>query len=239
MRLFWKIAGSLLSCAAAASAAAGSFSIAPIRVELGGAHRTEVLTVHNDGDEPITLQLKASAWSQTGGEESYADTRELLITPPVLQIPAHGDQIVRAALRREPAATQELSYRLFFEEIPQPAPKGFVGLRIALHVSLPVFVAPGATAQAVVNWQGHWTADGALQLQADNVGAEHEQITDFEVKFGMSTPVHVALARYVLPGSRISWTVKPPQGVTHDTPVSVHGFSDQGEFRADVAFAEP
>ncbi|HTP38288.1 MAG TPA: fimbria/pilus periplasmic chaperone [Steroidobacteraceae bacterium] len=236
MRFGWKLASSLLSCAAAASAAAGSFSIAPIRVELGGAHRTEALTIHNDGDAPLTLQLHVSAWSQSGGEESYADTRDLLITPPVLQIPAHGDQIVRAALRRDPAATQELSYRIFFDEIPGPMPKDFVGLKVALHVSLPVFVAPGAKAAPQVTWQAHWNADGTLRVDAENHGAQHLQVSDFELNAGGAT-VHAPLARYVLPGSRISWTLKPPPGVAHDAPLSLHVFSDQGELRADVALA--
>lgn len=218
--------------AAAGLAAAGNFSLAPIRVELGPAHRSEVLTVRNEDDAPVTIQISVVAWSQAGGEENYLDTRELLSTPPVLQVPAHGERIVRVALRREPDAAQELSYRLFFQEVPQPGAAGFNGLKIALRVGVPVFVAAAKPGQSELVWQGRWQGD-SLHLEADNRGLAHRQVTGFELQVG-DTRVPVQLARYVLPGSRISWDVKVP-GAAHDARLRVSGLSDLGDFQADVS----
>ncbi len=76
-------------------------------------------------DSPVVVQIRVVRWSQKGGAEQLEDTRELLVTPPVLQIPANSQQIVRVALRREPDGAQELTYRVIFEEVPQAAPQGF------------------------------------------------------------------------------------------------------------------
>ncbi len=136
------LAALLIFAALAAPATASTFNISPIRAELSGSHRTEALTIMNADDSPVVVQIRVVRWSQKDGAEQLEDTRELLATPPVLQIAANGQQIIRVALRRDPDSAQELTYRVIFEEVPQAAPKEFTGLRVALRLSIPVFVAP-------------------------------------------------------------------------------------------------
>lgn len=113
-----------LGCMAAASAAAGSFSVAPTRIELGAGQQTAVMTLHNqDTAGPLTIQASLVGWTQTGGEDAYAPTRELLATPPVFTIPPGGEQIVRIALRRTADAIRELPYRIFFQETSRSLPR--------------------------------------------------------------------------------------------------------------------
>src|SRR5271169_6106572 len=103
----------LLACMAiAAPATASTFNISPIRAQLTNTHKTEALTLINAEDSPVVVQVRVVSWSQKGGTEQLEDTRELLATPPVLQIPANGQQIVRVALRRDPDPSQELTYRV-------------------------------------------------------------------------------------------------------------------------------
>ncbi len=232
---FW-----LTLAAAALPAAAGNFSVAPVRIELQGGQRTAVLTVHNEDTGPLLIQLSTLSWSQPAGEEKYEATHELLATPPIFTLPAQGEQIIRVALRREPEATRELAYRLLLAEVPQSADKDFTGLRVALHLSLPVFVHAAAPATASMAWHGQWRQDGTIEVRASNSGQTHLQISDFSLQFaGTAQSVHAAVTRYVLPGSTVSWQLAPPAGVAHEAAVSVHGFSDQGEFQADVAIAGP
>lgn len=254
----------LLLCAVVAvPAVAGSFNISPIRVELTGGHRTAVLTMTNEDDEPVVVQVHVLAWSQQSGEEELVDTRELLVTPPVLQIPGGKEQILRVALRRDPDPTKEMTYRVVFEEVPQAAPANFSGLRVALRMSVPVFVAPvHSHATAELQWEAHALADGRYEVAATNNGTGHLQVTDFDVQLpGAANPVRGMTAKYVLPGSRMSWILKPdgsaaapqpadPQAPStfapHSTPtmraipqpgtpIVIHGHSDQGEFTAEVA----
>ena len=224
--------------AAALPAAAGNFSVAPVRVELQGSQRTAVITVHNNDAAPLLIQVSTLAWSQTGGEEKYDATRELLATPPIFTLPPQGEQIVRIALRREPDATRELDYRLMLAEVPQSADKDFTGLRVALHLSLPVFVKANSASAPVLSWSGQWQSDGTLSVSATNTGLTHLQVSDFNLSFaGTDQSVHAAVTRYVLPGSTVTWQLKPAAGVRHDAAAVIHGYSDQGDFQADVALA--
>ena len=227
----------LISAAMVAPASASTFNISPIRAELTNSHRTEALTITNAEDSPVVVQVRVVVWSQKGGTEQLDDTRELLATPPVLQIAANSQQIVRVALRREPDPALELTYRVIFEEVPQAAPKDFTGLRVALRLSIPVFVAPAhGSANAEVAWASRWLANGQLELAATNNGRGHLQITDFEAQFpGSLMPLRGVTSKYVLPGSRMSWTLTPPADATKQGAIPIHGHSDRGDFSADVA----
>jgi fimbrial chaperone protein len=227
----------LILAAVAAPASASTFNISPIRAQLDSSHPTEALTLANADDSPVVVQVHVVSWSQKDGTEQQADTRELLVTPPVLQIPANGQQIVRVALRRPPDSAQELTYRVIFEEVPQAAPADFRGLRVALRLSIPVFVAPAhGKASADLAWQSRWLPNGQLELAATNNGTGHSQIFDFEARFpGSLMPLRGRASKYVLPGSRMSWILTPPADATRQGVVPIRGHSDQGDFSADVA----
>ena len=173
--------------AAADPAAAGNFSVAPIRIDLEGAQRTAVLTVHNEDEAPLLIQISTWSWSQPGGEEKYEPTREILATPPVFTLAAHGEQIVRVALRHDPDPNRELAYRLLLTEVPQSTDKNFTGLRVALQLSLPIFVQAGRSADTSLAWVGQWQADGTL-VRARNGGAAHLQVSDFNLTFPGNGP---------------------------------------------------
>jgi fimbrial chaperone protein len=227
----------LIAAAAAMPASASTFNISPIRVQLDNSHRTEALTLVNAGDSPVVVQVRVVSWSQKDGAEQLEDTREVLVTPPVLQIPPNSQQIVRVALRRMPDAARELTYRVIYEEVPQAAPADFRGLRVALRLSIPVFVAPvRGKANANLAWESHWLPNGQLELAATNNGSGHSQIMDFEAQFpGSLMPLRGITSKYVLPGSRMSWTLTPPADATRQGAIPIRGHSDQGDFSADVA----
>ncbi len=167
--------------AAAATAAAGTFSIAPVRLELQGAQRTAVITVHNDDAAPLLIQVSTLNWTQPEGKETYSATHDLLATPPIFSLPPNGEQIVRVALRREPDAARELDYRLLLAEVPQPPERNFTGLRVALQLSIPVFVASTVAGAAALNWHATWREDGKLEVSAANAGQSHLQVSDFSL----------------------------------------------------------
>jgi fimbrial chaperone protein len=155
------------------------------------------------------------------------------VTPPVLQLPGNGEQIVRVALRGQPERSQELAYRVVFEEVPQAAPAGFTGLRVALRLSVPIFIAPTlGKAHADLSWDLHALPDGRLEVAATNHGTAHSQVTDFEVQ-SSGPALQSTTGKYVLPGSRVSWVLKTQPGLGQGT-YTIHGHSDQGEFSAEV-----
>jgi fimbrial chaperone protein len=219
------------------NAAASTFNISPIRADLSAGRHTAVLRITNAEDDPVVVEVRVVAWSQQSGEEHLVDTRELLATPPVMQIPANTEQVVRIALRREPDPTQELTYRVIFEEVPQAAPKNFTGLRMALRLSIPVFVAPAhGRSSADMSWDAHWLPGGDLEVVAENHGNGHYQVIDFDAQIaGSDSTLRGLTSKYVLPGSRVNWRLKPDAVPEHPGLIVIHGHSDQGEFSADVA----
>ena len=55
-----------------------------------------MLTLRNDGDTSVVVQVTTVAWSQDAqtGEDRYEETHEILATPPVFEVAAHAEQIV-------------------------------------------------------------------------------------------------------------------------------------------------
>ncbi len=217
--------------AAADEAAASALSVAPIRIELSSATRTAVLTVRNQEDSAVVVQARPAAWSQAQGEDQLADTHDLLVTPPIFTVPPRGQQVLRGALLRDPDATRELDYRLVLSEVPQAAAAETTGLRVALRITLPVFVAAQTHAAADVSWSHRWLADGALEVAAQNHGAAHIQILDFDVQnAGHAPSLHTDTPHYLLPGASAHWELRPGAGLARDMPLAIRGHSDAGDF---------
>ncbi len=219
--------------AAAGSAAAGSFSLSPIRVEMDRAHTTGVVTLRNDADAPVTIQIESVAWSQPDDADHYAPSRDLIVTPPVFVVPPKGEQIVRVARRPGADTGSEIPYRLYFQEVPDSTPQTGTGLKIALRVSIPVFVL-AAGANADLKFGAERNAEGGIDITASNSGRAHVQVTDFEVTTaGGSALGAVSGSRYLLPGASARWTIAP-SGESPEGELKIHGHGDRGEIAADV-----
>jgi fimbrial chaperone protein len=233
-----RIVASLLSAVVLAPHAhAGTFSIAPVRIELSAKQRTQALTIKNEQETPVTVELHVQAWSQETGEDRLVDTRDVLTTPPVFVLPAKGEQIIRVALRRDVDANRELAYRLILQEVPEAAPQDFVGLRVALRLSLPIFVSAHAPTQDDVEWKAVRLADGKVRIEAQNHGSAHLQVAAFTVQSVSDEThvVHASSSKYLLAGSSATWTVSPTFDAGNTTALDLRGMSDRGEFTAEVS----
>jgi len=90
----------------------------------------------------VTVQLQPMQWTQQDGDDQLKATRDLIATPQIFNLKAGAAQIIRIGLAKKWESVSEGSYRLIIEEIPKPPEPGFQGLRLALRISLPVFVKP-------------------------------------------------------------------------------------------------
>jgi fimbrial chaperone protein len=226
--------GLLCLMVAAEVAAAGSFGIAPTRIELSAGHRVDVLTVRNQDSASSLVQVSAFAWSQRDGQDEYVATPELLVAPPVFELPGQAEQIIRVALRRDPDATRELSYRVVVQEVPRAQLVG-TGLNVALRLTIPVFVSPARPTYPDLEWHWQPLPDRTLRIDAVNRGTAHLQIHNLELQWEPAAePLAVNAAKYVLPASAVSWIVVAPPGVDPQSELQVHGWSDQGAFSAQA-----
>lgn len=215
---------------------AGSFTVNPVRVTLSPTQRVAAITVSNHGAEASVIQLETSRWTQRDGKDSLTPSDEILATPPIFTLAPGASQIVRVGLRRTPDAQHELTYRLVLREVPPPQPIA-QGLRVALAISMPVFVVSTRPSFANLAWRAVRLADGRIQLQATNTGSAHVQIGSFELSSPPSASpiVRQSVATYVLPGNTRSWTFKTTAGVAGGSILQLHATTDSGDLQAKVA----
>ncbi len=232
----------LVATAAAAAAAmllvpigaavAGALAVAPTRVELAPDQRAAVVTLQNNGAEPVLVQVQTFAWPDSAATADLAPTRELVAVPPVATIPPGEKQLIRVAVRGAARADVESAYRLVITEVPPELSGPRAGVRFALRLSLPVFIVPPGTAP-VPAWSLEPGADGAPRLTLANRGSAHVQVRRIEVVGGKGgrEVVHVIEEpAYVLPAQRRQWRL--PLGVK--APLALKVESNVGELDAAI-----
>lgn len=225
----------LFGFSAAPPAHAGSFTVNPVRVTLSPSHAVAAITVRNAGSDASVIQLETSRWTQQDGKDVLTPSREILATPPIFTLAPGGSQIVRVGLRREPDPQRELTYRLVLREVPPPQPIA-QGLRVALAISMPVFVVSAHPSFSNLQWQAQRLADGRIQLQATNTGSAHVQVGSIELSLpGSASPaVTESVATYVLPGNARSWTFKSAVALPVRSVLTLQASTDGGDVQAKV-----
>jgi fimbrial chaperone protein len=214
---------------------AGSLEVNPVRVTLSATQLVAAVTVRNSGSEPTVVQLETQSWAQHDGTDVLAPTSEVLATPPILTIQPGAARVVRVGLRRPPDAQQELTYRLFLREVPPPEPIA-QGLRVALLISMPIFVVPPRLPGPEIHWRALRTQDGKIRVQATNAGRSHIQLGQLDVAIAADGEKVSSrnMSEYVLPDNSREWTVDaksmPPAG----TLLNILDQADIGTVRSEV-----
>lgn len=220
---------------AAATVLAGSFQVSPVRAVLSRVHPVSVLTVRNTGAEPAVVQLQALAWTQPDGKDSYDPAPDILATPPIFTISAGGSQVIRVGSRRPPEADSERAYRLLLQEVPAPSKPGFKGLRMALRISVPVFVVPGTAVAPRLHWNAVVAASGKVRIHVVNQGSAHARLSQLRLTMADSDqllPMPASLV-YVLAGNARDWLVDVDTSTAHVLRLTAQG--DEGTVQADLA----
>jgi len=131
----------------AAGASAATLGVSPTRLELAPARPAAALTVTNSGDAPLLLQVETFAWRAGTATSELEPTRAILAVPPMLELAPGERAVVRVARRSTAPPEIEETYRVLVTEVPRED-SGAGGVRLALRMSLPVFVTPpGARAE--------------------------------------------------------------------------------------------
>src|SRR5579863_2191714 len=216
------------------AAQAGSFEVNPVILVLSGSHTSDVVRVTNTGVQPVVVQAQLYAWSQVNGSNAYADSRDLVMTPPIFTIPAGGEQLVRIGLRNPQGPAHELNYALFLAEVP-PSKGQHLGLQIALRVGMPVFVEPSNDIAPDLHWTLARTSGGELTVTANNTGPGHAEVKNFSLtREGNKTPLVQANGGYVLAGQSRAWTVKLPMTLATGAALELAADTDGGTVRAQL-----
>lgn len=203
--------------AAAAPIADGGarLNIAPLRLELDAAKTGATVMLTNTSKRPLAVQTRLFAWAQEAGEDRYAPSTALTVSPSIIAIAPGATQIVRV-LRLGAASPGEKRFRLAVDQLPDPALAKSGEAEARLRFTLPVFIDRDKAEPAVLTWR---IAGGQLQLS--NSGGRTAKVMAVVVKSAGGTALAVERnsLRYVHGQSTISWglgTVCPagPLGVS-------------------------
>jgi fimbrial chaperone protein len=194
------------------SARASTLQISPVTLDLSPGESASGITLRNPGDSPLYGQVRVFRWDQANGEDVLTPTTDLVASPPLIQIPAHTDQLIRLVRAIPAPVSAEQSYRLLIDELPAPGEPVANGVTIRLRYSVPVFVEPSVAAGApTLSWRllhngAQWT------LRVDNSGSRRAQIAAVQVfdGTGHAHEINTGLLGYALAGRSRQWPVTLP-----------------------------
>lgn len=154
------------------AAPAGDWRVSPIRLDLGRDAKSGAVTVSNDADDRLQVQMKAFEWTQDAeGKDRYEETGEILFFPRMMILEGKEERILRAGIR-VPAVAKEKAFRLFIEEIPGPRKAEGVNVAVAIRFGVPIFVRP--LKEEVRGEVGAMAmSGGALLVPVNNTGNVH------------------------------------------------------------------
>jgi fimbrial chaperone protein len=155
---------------------AARLNIAPLRLEFDAGNSAATLMLTNTSDRAVPVQTRLFAWSQENGEDQFAPSSALTISPSIIAIPAGATQIVRL-LRTGAASPGEKRFRLAVDQLPDPQSVESGTAEARLRFTIPVFLDRDTAKPAQLDWRL-----GPSGLQATNVGGATARIISLEVK---------------------------------------------------------
>lgn len=182
--------------------AAGGLSVSPVRLELDDTRPVATLRVINRSSRISRVQTEVLRWQQTEGEALYTASTELLVTPPIFEVPPQSEQVVRVGFLQVPPERQlEQAYRVFFREIPRPG-QDEGGVQLLLRIGIPIFLRP-TQVQRQLRVQAADRTGGSLLIS--NPGNVHVRIDAVQWLQGGEMGAEQRQLRYLFPGERQRW----------------------------------
>jgi fimbrial chaperone protein len=219
----------LAAAAFATPCRAATLQVDPVRLQISTDRKTVTVTVTNAENRPVTIRVYPIAWSQANGEDVYADTEKLIISPPVATIAGGGHQLLRIGLRS--ADADHAAYRLMIEEIPAANPGG--GIQVALRLNLPLFADIAQGKDSSLAWAAWKRADGKWVIEAANPGDSYVRVEAPAIRSatGIAPPQGIAFA-VVLPRSSRRWVVGAAPAVENRAAFQRITHADPGDISA-------
>lgn len=210
-------------CLTAPLAQAATLQISPVMVDMSADANATGITLKNPGEKPLFGQVRVFRWDQANGEDTLTPTQDLVASPPLIQIAAHADQLVRLVRTITQPSTAEQGYRVLIDELPEPDAAPTSGVTIRLRYSVPVFVEPPADiGQPKLSWHLSRGPQSWL-LRVGNAGKKRAQIAAVELidHAGNTYVVNKGLLGYALAGRERQWPVTLPDNATQNGPLKV------------------
>lgn len=202
-----------------AAASAGTLRITPVRVEIAPGKQFCALTITNDGERAVSVQLRGFGWRNDAQGGDILDPDHGPVLNPGIATLASGEaRVVRCSVPAQAVpAVHEESWRLLVDELPAPPADVAAGtVQTLLRLSIPVFRTPEGAAPDL-----HWAMDnGALLLT--NSGSAHARLVALNIQSANGTQRY-GRPLYLLAKSQAR--IELPE---NSAPLSVHAETPEG-----------
>lgn len=213
---------------------AAGWRVSPIRLDFDQKVRSGVITIANDGDSGVTLQMKAVVWSQDEqGKDRYEDATDVVFFPRIMTLRAGDSRILRAGIQF-PATDSEKTYRLFIEEIPEPKKEAGAVVSLAMRLGIPIFVSP-LKVQVANEFSAISYTNAALHVTLKNSGNTHYRVQEIRVggkdEQGLDLWTATNDGWYLLPGVTRNHSIAiSPEDCRRSSSMTITVHSDKGNF---------
>jgi fimbrial chaperone protein len=177
---------------------AATVSVMPLGFVGSDNQSKNVLTVENQGDTKVRLQIRSYAWDQAAGKDNLQPTRDLIAAPGLLELPPHAKRIVRV-IRLKPVSGSTMSYRVVMSELPEPfVPGKGASLKVLMEYNFPFVYEPANAAPVSLHasWKGN-------TLSVNNSGGRAAKLSMIGPQSSVSWVQ--GLVGWVLPGATRSF----------------------------------
>lgn len=196
----------LAMCLCTQTALPEGIRVSPTTLEVTAPGAATGLTIVNQGRENITIQARVFRWTQQNGREEYVPTQDVVVSPPMTQLPPGTQQLLRVVRVSGGVARGEESYRIYIDQIPDRANGQGGTVSFTSRLRIPVFFTDPSARAPQVEWSVLHNGNQAV-LQARNVGDTRLRIADLQVLTGNRALVRQnGLFGYVLGGSVMQWS---------------------------------
>lgn len=213
----------------AAPASAWALTVSPVQVDVTPARRVVTITLTNEDARAYSFQVTVRAWTLVDGTDRFSDSDDLLVVPPIADIPAGGKQVFRVTTRKP--FDDERSYRLVFEDVTELAAPQPEGITLRISHDLPVFVSPAGKLAAKPVLQAcdppAPTGEGCVRLV--NEGERRLEVRSLAIVSDNGTQPVSSRVR-VLAGGWRQWLFPVPTG---GVPIRIVADTADGPISAD------
>lgn len=240
MRMFAIVAAVTTLLIPATAGAQAALRVQPLSVEVSSPSQASSITLQNNGNETISLQMRVFEWTQEGGQDRLVPTTEVVASPPVARIAPGSNYTIRLARTVGAAAPgTEEAYRLWVDELPPASLARSEGGRVdvRLRFDLPVFFR-GAGASPSLGWNARRVGDDVV-VDGTNSGSAHARIEGLAVRAGANeVSFGAGLNGYVLANSTRRWSRSVADAALAGATLTVVTGVGGDEARQTVALAD-
>jgi len=220
----------LMLCAsvpAYSSLRAQGLEVSPVNVQFAPGQKATTLTVTNHNPDKVSFQVRGFSWHQDAkGDDVLTQTDVLMFSPPIATVQPGASQVVRLVFRQA-SQVGEGTYRIVFDQLPQPNEPGVI--HILIRLSIPVFAEPASRVVPDVGWRIVREA-GRWWLVATNAGTRHLTVSKMKLEApgGHELQVEVNSPPHILAGATRRWPIDAKAALSANEVVRLTADADIG-----------